>query len=53
MLTYWTNFAKFGNPNGKDGKGAWVPFSKDNKESMIFKLDGSETKVISAMGQMQ
>ncbi|MCR4765544.1 MAG: carboxylesterase family protein [Bacteroidaceae bacterium] len=30
MLDYWTNFAKYGNPNGKDGNGEWKPDTKDN-----------------------
>lgn len=27
MLDYWTNFAKYGNPNGKK-EGAWLPYSE-------------------------
>ncbi|MBR5724154.1 MAG: carboxylesterase family protein [Bacteroidales bacterium] len=38
MLTAWTNFAKYGDPNGKDG-GDWAPCTKDNQKFMVFKLD--------------
>ena len=38
ILTAWTNFAKYGDPNGKDG-GAWAPCTKDNQKFMVFKLD--------------
>ena len=29
MVEYWTNFAKYGNPNGNKS-GEWKPFAKDN-----------------------
>lgn len=29
ILDYWTNFAKYGNPNGK-GEGEWKPCTKEN-----------------------
>ena len=36
MSTYWTNFAKYGNPNGsKDGE--WKAYSKSNPT--VFHLD--------------
>ena len=38
MLTAWTNFAKFGDPNGQQG-GEWTPCTGDNPRFMIFKLD--------------
>ena len=38
MLTAWTNFAKFGDPNGRQG-GEWTPCTGDNPRFMIFKLD--------------
>ncbi|MCR4764942.1 MAG: carboxylesterase family protein [Bacteroidaceae bacterium] len=28
MMDYWTNFAKYGNPNGKDVDGDWKPCTK-------------------------
>jgi para-nitrobenzyl esterase len=35
MATYWTNFAKHGNPNGK-GVPDWTAFSNENKAVMYF-----------------
>jgi para-nitrobenzyl esterase len=35
MATYWTNFAKYGDPNGK-GVPAWPAFSDANPQVMYF-----------------
>lgn len=35
MITYWTNFAKYGNPNGK-GMPEWPAFSETNPKVMYF-----------------
>lgn len=35
MATYWTNFAKHGNPNG-EGIPAWLAFSDANPVVMVF-----------------
>ena len=35
MATYWTNFAKYGDPNG-EGLPQWPAFSKANPEVMYF-----------------
>lgn len=35
MVTYWTNFAKFGDPNGK-GMPSWPAFSDQHPELMYF-----------------
>ena len=43
LTDYWTNFATFGDPNGKDG-GAWGPYSVEHPEFMLF--DADETKTI-------
>jgi para-nitrobenzyl esterase len=48
MITCWTNFAKYGNPNDP-GKSDWTPFTRQNPKYMVFKLD-DEGKVASAMG---
>src|SRR5579862_367676 len=48
MLTAWSNFAKYGDPNGQNG-GKWVPYSKENPKFMVFKLDASD-KENSGMG---
>jgi len=41
IVDYWTNFAKFGNPNGKDG-GTWTPYSAELPEFMAFNVDGDK-----------
>lgn len=38
MLTAWSNFAKYGDPNGQQG-GEWTPCTGDNPQFMVFKLD--------------
>ena len=35
MATYWTNFAKNGDPNGA-GVPVWAPFTKTNQVVMHF-----------------
>ena len=47
-ITAWSNFAKYGDPNGPDG-GEWTPYTKANPKFMIFKLDEAD-KEASAMG---
>ena len=40
MCNYWTNFAKTGNPNGKDADGVpmpqWTPFTRENPQNLQF-----------------
>ena len=43
MLTAWTNFAKYSDPNGPDG-GVWQPCSNDNPNFMVFKLDAQDNE---------
>jgi para-nitrobenzyl esterase len=38
MATYWTNFAKYGDPNG-EGLPQWPEFTKDNHVTMVLKGD--------------
>lgn len=47
MVDCWTNFAKYGNPNG-EGEELWKACTADNPEFMLFNTDG-ETNT-SAMG---
>ena len=43
MQTYWTNFAKTGNPNGP-GVPAWPPFDPTSRAYMAFTDDGAVAK---------
>lgn len=38
MATYWTNFAKYGDPNG-EGLPEWPEFTEDNHVTMVLKGD--------------
>ena len=49
MLTAWTNFAKYSDPNGPDG-GVWTPISQENQNFMLFKLDANDVEA-SEMGE--
>jgi para-nitrobenzyl esterase len=46
MVGYWTNFAKFGNPNGKTGD-VWKPYTVQNPEFMV--LDANANKPVLTM----
>jgi len=46
MLTAWTNFAKYGDPQG-----GWTAYTKENPSFMVFKLDETEMKDDSALGE--
>lgn len=48
ILTYWTNFAKYSNPNG-EGEETWTPCTAENPSFMLFQLDEHEAEA-SAMG---
>lgn len=43
MLTAWTNFAKYSNPNGPQD-GEWTPCTKENPNFMLFKLDSNNVE---------
>lgn len=43
MLTAWTNFAKYSDPNGPDG-GEWTPCTEANPGFMLFKLDANDAE---------
>lgn len=40
MVDAWTNFVKYGDPNGKD-KEVWRPYTEENQQFMVFKLGAS------------
>lgn len=43
MLTAWSNFCKYGNPNG-EANGEWQPYTENNRNFMLFKLDEAEAE---------
>ena len=43
MLTAWTNFVKYSDPNGPQG-GAWAPCTAKNTKFMVFKLDDKDAE---------
>ena len=49
MLTAWTNFAKYADPNGPDGC-EWEPYTAEQPEFMVWKLDEADAEA-SAVGQ--
>jgi para-nitrobenzyl esterase len=50
MLTYWTNFAKYSNPNGQQD-GVWTPCTTESPKFMLFKLDNQDAEA-SEMGDI-
>lgn len=42
MITAWTNFAKYGDPNGNVKKGDWSPLTKKAQNFMVFRLDAND-----------
>ena len=43
MLTAWTNFVKYSDPNGPKG-GAWTPCTEKNPKFMVFKLNDKDAE---------
>ena len=50
MITAWTNFAKFSDPNGEGEGLGWKPCTEKEPDFMLFKLDGKDAEA-SEMGQ--
>ena len=52
MLTAWTNFAKYSDPNGAEGSEGlgWAPCTAENPQFMLFKLDDKDAEA-SEMGE--
>jgi para-nitrobenzyl esterase len=38
IVDYWTNFAKYGDPNGK-GAAEWTPYTASSPQFMVFDAD--------------
>jgi len=49
MLTAWSNFAKYDDPNGPDG-GVWTPYTAAKPEFMVWKLNDADAED-SAIGE--
>jgi para-nitrobenzyl esterase len=51
MLTAWTNFAKYSNPNGAEGAEGlgWAPCTTESPKFMLFKLNDQDAEA-SEMG---
>ncbi|MGZ3951661.1 MAG: carboxylesterase/lipase family protein [Flavisolibacter sp.] len=45
MVDYWTNFSKFGNPNGKVGN-EWKPYTTQHPEFMTLDAKGDKAELI-------
>ena len=43
MLTAWSNFAKYSDPNGPDG-GAWAPYTAATPKFMVWKLNDADAE---------
>jgi para-nitrobenzyl esterase len=43
MLTAWTNFAEYSDPNGPKG-GEWAPCTEQNPKFMVFKLNDKDAE---------
>ncbi len=43
MITAWSNFCKYADPNGPQG-GEWKPLTKENRNYMLFKLDENDAE---------
>ena len=41
IVDFWTNFAKYGNPNGRE-EVIWTPYTAEHPEFMVFNVDGDK-----------
>jgi para-nitrobenzyl esterase len=45
MVDYWTNFAKYGNPNGKSGD-VWKPYTTQSPQFLVMDADGNKAQLM-------
>lgn len=45
MVDYWTNFATYGNPNGKSGD-VWKPYTTQSPQFMVLDADNNKAQVM-------
>ena len=45
MADFWTNFAKFGNPNGM-GEGVWKPYTPQNPQFLVLDADANKAQLM-------
>ena len=51
MVDYWTNFAKFGNPNGKSGD-VWKPYTTQSPQFLVMDADGNKAQLMMTTSPM-
>ena len=44
IVDYWTNFAKYGNPNGRSGD-TWKPYTTQNPHFMLLDANGNKAQL--------
>jgi para-nitrobenzyl esterase len=44
IVDFWTNFSKYGNPNGT-GEGIWTPYTASSPEFMVLNVDGDKASL--------
>ena len=45
MVDYWTNFAKYGNPNGKSGD-VWKPYTTQSPQFLVLDADSNNAQLM-------
>jgi para-nitrobenzyl esterase len=51
MVDYWTNFAKSGNPNGKNGD-VWKPYTAQSPQFLVMDADGNKAQLMMTTSPM-